>query len=132
MSEEPVDVLIVGAGAAGAALAWTLAETRLRIVNLLAHRGELCVCDVESILEVSQSKASRHLTYLKNAGVVTDRRDGAWVYYRLLRDTPVLKAAVREIKKALASDAQAQGDLAASESTARDSDCSPIGLSRKR
>lgn len=107
-------------------------ETRLRIVNLLAHRGELCVCDVETILGVSQSKASRHLTYLKHAGVVTDRRDRTWVYYRLLRTDAVLEAAIREIKKALANDPQATGDLRAAESSTRSPDCSPIERSRER
>lgn len=106
--------------------------TRLRIVNLLAHLGELCVCDVESILEVSQSKASRHLTYLKNAGIVSDRRDGTWVYYRLVREGSVLRSALRELKKALAEDPQAIRDLEAAESAARSPSCSPIGLSRKR
>ena len=106
--------------------------TRIRIVNLLAHLGELCVCDVESILEVSQSKASRHLTYLKNAGVVTDRRDGTWVYYRLVRQTAVLKMAVREIKKALAEDPTAIQDVKAAEAAAQNPNCSPIELSRKR
>jgi len=55
-------------------------ETRLRILNLLAH-GELCVCEIEHALEIGQSKASRHLAYLRNAGLVTDRREGPWMYY---------------------------------------------------
>jgi len=55
-------------------------ETRLRILNLLAH-GELCVCEIEQALEIGQSKASRHLAYLRNAGLVTDRREGPWMYY---------------------------------------------------
>jgi ArsR family transcriptional regulator len=57
-------------------------ETRLRILNLLAH-GELCVCDIMSVLEIGQSKASRHLAYLRNAGLVNDRRNAAWMYYSL-------------------------------------------------
>jgi len=59
-------------------------ETRLRIVALLSH-GELCVCHVESALGLSQPNASRHLTVLKNAGVVDHRRQGNWVYYRLVQ-----------------------------------------------
>ncbi len=55
-------------------------ETRLRILNLLAH-GELCVCEIEQALGIGQSKASRHLAYLRNAGLVTDRREGPWMYY---------------------------------------------------
>ena len=57
-------------------------ETRLRVLNLLS-RGELCVCEITRILEIGQSKASRHLARLRNAGLVIDRREGAWMYYSL-------------------------------------------------
>lgn len=57
-------------------------ETRLRIVALLAH-GELCVCHVESALDLPQPTVSRHLAVLRHAGVVEARREGAWVYYGL-------------------------------------------------
>lgn len=57
-------------------------NTRLRIVNLLLE-GELCVCDVMKVLKITQSKASRHLTYLKNAGLVKSRRAGLWMHYWL-------------------------------------------------
>jgi ArsR family transcriptional regulator, arsenate/arsenite/antimonite-responsive transcriptional repressor len=59
-------------------------ETRLRIVALLSH-GELCVCHLQEALGLSQSNVSRHLSVLRAAGVVEDRRDGTWVYYRLVR-----------------------------------------------
>lgn len=102
-------------------------ETRLRIVHLLARRGELCVCDVESILTVSQSKASRHLNYLKQAGIVEDRRQGTWVYYRLARaGGPSLRAAVRGLRKELADDPVALADLEAAGRCARPGDCTPI------
>jgi ArsR family transcriptional regulator len=58
-------------------------ETRLRIVALLSH-GELCVCHIEEALKISQPNASRHLSILKSAGVVEARRDGSWVYYRVV------------------------------------------------
>jgi ArsR family transcriptional regulator, arsenate/arsenite/antimonite-responsive transcriptional repressor len=58
-------------------------ENRLRILNLLFH-GELCGCDVQHVLGASQSNVSRHLSYLKNAGLVTDRRVANRVYYRLV------------------------------------------------
>lgn len=58
-------------------------ETRLRILALLRLGGELCVCDVEGALGITQSKSSRHLRYLLNAGLVQNCRRGAWVYYRL-------------------------------------------------
>ncbi len=57
-------------------------QTRLRILNLLLH-GELCVCDIQYVLESPQPNVSRHLTYLKNSGLVLDRREGARMYYRL-------------------------------------------------
>ena len=56
--------------------------SRLRILNLLLH-GELCGCDIQYVLEATQSNVSRHLTYLKNSGLVLDRRAGYRVYYRL-------------------------------------------------
>jgi ArsR family transcriptional regulator len=56
--------------------------TRLRIVNLLLF-GELCGCDIQHVLETSQPNVSRHLVYLKHAGLVRDRREGYRVFYRL-------------------------------------------------
>ncbi len=58
-------------------------ETRLQMLALILHEGELCVCDCMQVLDIGQSKASRHLRYLANAGVLDDRRHGAWVYYRV-------------------------------------------------
>lgn len=60
-------------------------ETRLRILNLL-YEKDLCVCDVMETLQISQAKASRHLIYLKNAGLVKDRKHAQWAYYALTRD----------------------------------------------
>jgi ArsR family transcriptional regulator len=57
-------------------------RTRLRILHLLGG-GELCVCHIVDVLAVPQPKASRHLAYLRRAGLVTSRREGLWSYYRL-------------------------------------------------
>jgi ArsR family transcriptional regulator len=57
-------------------------ETRLRILKLLEH-GELCVCDIFSALDMIQPKVSFHLSVLKEAGLITDRKDGRWVHYRI-------------------------------------------------
>ena len=65
-------------------------QTRLRILNLLLH-GELCVCDIQYVLESSQPNVSRHLTYLKNSGLVLDRREGPRMYYRLAQPTESLR-----------------------------------------
>jgi ArsR family transcriptional regulator len=56
-------------------------STRLRIINLLFHE-ELCGCDIQRLLGITQSVVSRHLLYLKRAGLVVDRRDGFRVFYR--------------------------------------------------
>jgi ArsR family transcriptional regulator len=57
-------------------------RTRLRILNLLRD-GEKCVCDLQSVLDVPQPKVSRHLAYLRRAGLVTARKEGLWSYYKL-------------------------------------------------
>jgi ArsR family transcriptional regulator, arsenate/arsenite/antimonite-responsive transcriptional repressor len=56
--------------------------TRLRILGLLLA-GEVCVCDIHDSLGLPQPKVSRHLAYLRRAGLVETRRDGLWVHYRL-------------------------------------------------
>jgi ArsR family transcriptional regulator len=56
--------------------------TRLRIIGLLVA-GEVCVCDLHDTLKISQPKASRHLAYLRRAGVVVGEKRGLWVHYRL-------------------------------------------------
>jgi ArsR family transcriptional regulator len=58
-------------------------ESRLKMLWLLFHRRELCVCDIMAVLEITQSKASRHLATMRNLGIVTDRREGQWSYYSL-------------------------------------------------
>jgi len=57
-------------------------RTRLRILNLL-KAGELCVCDLVRVIGAPQPKISRHLAYLRKAGLVTSRKDGLWMYYEL-------------------------------------------------
>ena len=58
-------------------------ETRVAIVRRLAG-GERCVCDLQGILDAAQSRLSYHLKTLKDAGLVTDRRDGRWIHYSLV------------------------------------------------
>lgn len=67
-------------------------ETRLQILWLLLLQEELCVCDIMGTLGITQSKASRHLRYLYNLGLVADRRDGLWMYYRLTVEPNSYKA----------------------------------------
>jgi ArsR family transcriptional regulator len=75
--------------------------TRLRILGLLLS-GEVCVCDIHESLKIPQSKASRHLAYLRRSGLVETRREGLWVHYRMgkLAD-PVLAAIGDAVRHAL-------------------------------
>ena len=75
--------------------------TRLRILGLLLT-GEVCVCHIHESLKIPQAKASRHLAYLRKAGLVETRRDGLWVNYRMatLAD-PVLGAIADAVRHAL-------------------------------
>jgi ArsR family transcriptional regulator len=67
-------------------------RTRLRILALLAS-SEVCVCEIHETLELPQPTVSRHLAYLRNAGLVTGRKEGLWVHYRLAKpDDPVVQA----------------------------------------
>ena len=62
--------------------------TRLRMLMLLSCEGELCVCELTHALDDIQPKISRHLAHLREMGVVLDRRQGQWIYYRLDPDLP--------------------------------------------
>lgn len=62
-------------------------EARLRILNLIFRTGEICVCDIEAITGFTQTKTSRHLAYLRNAGLVEARQHGLWMLYSLARPT---------------------------------------------
>jgi len=59
-------------------------ETRLRLLSLMRER-EICVCYLQQVLKTNQPKISRHLAYLKKAGLVVGRRDGKWTHYRLTK-----------------------------------------------
>jgi ArsR family transcriptional regulator len=70
-------------------------KTRLRLLNLM-REDEICVCFFTEVLEESQPKISRHLAYLRNAGIVEARRDGKWIHYRIVRPDDPLAAKVLE------------------------------------
>jgi ArsR family transcriptional regulator len=69
--------------------------TRLRILGLLLT-GEVCVCDIHDSLKISQPKASRHLAYLRRAGLVEARRQGLWMYYRVAETPDPLVDTIRQ------------------------------------
>jgi ArsR family transcriptional regulator len=84
--------------------------TRLRIINLLGEQ-EVCVCFFVEILKTNQPKVSRHLAYLRRAGIVAARREGIWMHYRL--STPKDENAARvltDVRQWLAKDAVMQHD----------------------
>ncbi len=58
-------------------------SSRLRILNLVMNNGEMCITDLEHILEFTQTKTSRHLIYLKNSGILTTRKFNQWVFYQI-------------------------------------------------
>lgn len=64
-------------------------DTRLKLMLLLHHLGEVCVCEFTCALDLSQPKISRHLAQLKKFSLVSDRREGRWVYYHLNPELPV-------------------------------------------
>jgi ArsR family transcriptional regulator len=63
-------------------------ESRLRCLLLLSAQVELCVCELTHALGLSQPHVSRHLAQLRETGLVSDRREGIWVYYRISPDLP--------------------------------------------
>ena len=84
-------------------------ETRLRMLWLLLNHRELCVCDFMEVLDITQSKASRHLRNLFHAGLVNDRREGLWVYYSLRTfKAGLIRSALRAIKADLEDSPEAQ------------------------
>jgi ArsR family transcriptional regulator len=84
--------------------------TRLRILSLLGD-GEVCVCHLHASLDVPQPTASRHLAYLRKAGLVAARREGIWMHYKLAAiDNPVVAAVVEAAMHALTHTAIAAKD----------------------
>src|SRR5258708_673615 len=79
--------------------------TRLRLLNLLAD-GEVCVCYLGEVLQLVQPKVSRHLAYLRRAGLVTARREGKWMHYGWVehRD-PVTRGVLDGLRDWMAKDA---------------------------
>lgn len=86
-------------------------ETRLRIVALLSH-GELCVCHIQEALGLPQPNVSRQLGILRSAGLVEDRREGIWVYYRLLpHENPACERQVQELVQGFGKDGVLRRDV---------------------
>jgi DNA-binding transcriptional ArsR family regulator len=83
-------------------------ESRIRLLHLIYRNKEMCISDLEQILDFTQTKVSRHLIYLKNAGLVSFRRVDNWAYYYLKEETEEL---VSQIFAYLEKDALLLKDL---------------------
>lgn len=96
---------------------------RMRILNLLLH-GELCVCDIQFVLSSSQPNVSRHLAYLKNSGLVLDRRDGLRIFYRLAEPKHGTKKRLFEfLQDAYKNEEQLQHDIAKLKEAIKEGSC---------
>ena len=85
-------------------------RTRLRLLNLLGE-DEICVCFFVEVLDTNQPKISRHLAYLRKAGVVAARREGKWIHYRVVEPPDEHAANIfREVRNWLRSDSTMQLD----------------------
>ena len=85
-------------------------RTRLRLLNLMGN-DEVCVCFFVEILRTNQPKVSRHLAYLRRAGIVASRRQGTWMHYRIVE--PANEDAAKllsEVRRMLENDRQMQQD----------------------
>jgi ArsR family transcriptional regulator len=82
-------------------------EPRLRILNLILLNGEMCITDVEKILDFTQAKTSRHLIYLKNSGILTTRKHHHFVFYQIKEEASDV---IKQIFQFLQRDPQLQRD----------------------
>jgi ArsR family transcriptional regulator len=86
-------------------------RTRLRLINLMADQ-ELCVCYLVEVIDAPQPKISRHLAYLRRAGIVLARRDGKWMHYKLVVPAdPHAAAILKTALQALRQDKELQRDF---------------------
>lgn len=85
-------------------------RTRLRVIHLIGD-DEVCVCFFVEALKTNQPKISRHLAYLRRAGLVSTRRDGKWMHYRLVEPPNEHAARIfREVREVLANNPEMQKD----------------------
>lgn len=95
-------------------------RTRLRVIHLIGN-DEVCVCSFVEVLKSNQPKISRHLAYLRRAGVVAARREGKWMHYRLVEPPdPQAAKVLREVRELLAQNPEMQRDKSRLERIALD------------
>ena len=85
-------------------------RNRLRVVALLSER-EMCVCELASILGITQPSVSKHLKKLRQAGIILARQSGLWTNYRLSREQPVGKSVIKLVAEFLKADQDIKADL---------------------
>ena len=85
-------------------------ENRLRLLHLMRD-GEMCVCYLQGTLNTNQPKVSRHLAYLRRAGLVEARRQGKWMYYSLKKQQPKVQRILKEILGAIGYESQSKRDV---------------------
>ncbi len=83
-------------------------ESRIRILSLLYHNEEMCIADVGHVLDFTQTKTSRHFTYLKNAGLVNFRKLDQWTFYYIKDEVTDI---VSQLFKFMAKDSRLTKDL---------------------
>lgn len=103
--------------------------SRLRLLRLMKD-SEICVCHLQTALRTNQPKISRHLAYLRRAGLVEARREGRWMHYRLKPQRAAINRLLREALDLIEKEPQVQRDAA----RAGQIQCAPgrYGLSRPR
>ncbi len=84
--------------------------TRLRLLHLMKN-GEICVCFLQGVLRTNQPKISRHLAYLRNAGLVEARQDGKWMHYSLKKQEKELQRILSETLKCVEKEPQIAKDI---------------------
>ena len=84
-------------------------ENRLRLLHLMRN-GEICVCFLQGALRTNQPKISRHLAYLRRAGLVSTRRQGKWMHYSLRKQPAALQRLLNDALASMKDDPQIQRD----------------------
>lgn len=104
-------------------------ENRLRLLHLM-RKGEICVCFLQGTLKTNQPKISRHLAYLRRAGLVEARRQGKWIYYSLKKQPPTLEKLLSNALAAISHESEIKRD----NQRARQIQCAParFGFSAPR
>ena len=99
-------------------------ETRLRILALLLQEDELCVCDLMAVLQLPQSTISRHLSHLRNAGWLKDRREGVWIHYSVNRNLAAVQQFLLPVLRTFLTDTDtARADRERLDQLGRENSC---------